>query len=118
MTVLFVASGCGDGPTEHTPGGDLQVQISLINGDANIGQPIHLFGPDETFPCCQVQPLTERTIFVTVKAGDKITFKAGRNGNILKTVQCTANTSSGKVVKWIPTANGADTGTLACQTNW
>jgi len=116
--ILLASAACGDPPTEHTPGEEFSVKVGLINGDANIGLPIHLFGPGEDFPCCQVAQLGNRDFFGTAKVGDKMTFRAGRSGSILKTVECTVNNNAGKVVRWTPTSNGSNTGTLTCHTGW
>lgn len=117
--VLLASTACGGTTrTEPDPDGDMLVTIGLINGDALAGQPIHLFGPAEDFPCCQVAQLSNRDVVVTVKQGAKLTFRAGRSGTILKTVTCTVNNDAGKIVRWTPTANGSNSGTLSCHTGW
>lgn len=115
--LLTSVAGCSSDPTEHS-GDEFSLEVGLINGDVLLGQPIHLFGPGETFPCCRVDPLSTREIFKTVKVGDKLTFQAGRSGSILKSVQCTVNNTAGKIVKWTPSSTGSDNGTLSCHTGW
>lgn len=112
--VLLVSAACGDGPSDAGN----SIQVGLINGDSNLGQPIHLFGPGDDFPCCRVDPLSTLDVFLTVKSGDQVTFRAGRSGTILATVQCTVNNFAGKIVRWNPASVGSNTGTLTCHTGW
>lgn len=118
--MLVLTAACGDSGLIQEPDGDgkIQITIGLINGDALAGNPIHLFGPGEDFPCCQVPQLGNRDVYANVKEGDKLTFRAGRSGNILKSVTCTVQATNNKIVRWTPSANGSNTGTLSCHTGW
>jgi hypothetical protein len=92
VLVLAAGSACSSDPKESTGDGTLFFTVSLLNGDALIGKPIHMF--------------------------DKLTFSVGRNGAVLKSVQCSSDSDANKVVKWNPSSNGSDSGNLTCQTNW
>jgi hypothetical protein len=116
--LLAFATSCSSEPDIGGPGGSYFIEVGLINGDSNLGNPIHLFAAAETFPCCRVEPLSTRNVSLDVKTGDKITFKAGRNGTVLKTVQCTVQGGAGKIVRWTPTSTGSDQGSLTCHTGW
>jgi hypothetical protein len=116
--MLSFASGCDNAGSNTGTGEEFSIQVGLINGDALIGNPIHLFAPGETFPCCRVNQLETRNVTLTVKSGQKVTFQAGRSGTVLKSVQCTVNGAAGKIVRWTPTSAGSDNGSLTCHTGW
>jgi len=116
---LVFGAACGETSTGTAQGDDLSFEVSLLNGDALSGKPIHMFAPGETFPCCQVPQLEWRDIQVTKhKANTQITFSVGRNGNVLKSVSCTVKDPDNKIVKWVPSASGSDSGQLVCQVGW
>ena len=65
-----------------------EVSVSLIN-EADL--PVHLMRTDEDFGTDnRVTPGAARTVFVKGAGdGDVVTFKAGRDGQVLATAQCT-----------------------------
>ena len=116
---LMIGAACGASPGHTGPAGQLSFQVTLINGDALIGEPIHMFAPGESFGCCRVMPLEWRDVVVTgFNEGQKVTFSVGRLQKVLKSVQCTARNDNNKVVKWVPSSIGSDSGSLVCQTGW
>ena len=69
---------------------------------------IHLFGPGETFPCCQVcnreTAATRRSILVHMKKGNTVIFTAGRNEQFLASTGCrvAGGPDSFYEVRWSP----------------
>jgi hypothetical protein len=98
-TVLFVflvalpsVIACWDkGGSESLthPGDDEDAILVLFQNQT--AELVHLFGEGETFPCCQLGPNGSRELHRNAKeaGGDTFTFRAGRNGQIIASGQCT-----------------------------
>jgi hypothetical protein len=102
---LLLAGKCRDDnpldPVEEEEEFTTNITLSMSSEETVC---IHLFAPGETFPCCQICPpgFTRQTV-VTLKRGSSVTFRAGRNGQILDSQSCRVTGEEGDVfsVRWI-----------------
>ena len=62
-----------------------EITITIRNSDA---QPVHLFVKTESFPCCQVLQGSSRQFTETLTVGSRFEVRAGRNGTLLNSTNC------------------------------
>lgn len=94
-------AGCDDSLV--TPG-ELPGQLLtvVLISDASNGLPIHVFTQEESFdPSNRLEPGEQRETLVSVPESRRVTFHAGRNGNVIVNTTCEFVSAAEGFVRWI-----------------
>lgn len=60
-------------------------KVLLQSADAVV---VNFFGPNEDFPCCQLQPGTTRMVTMKMRKGDARNFRVGKNNAFVADRDC------------------------------
>jgi len=86
VLLVVMVVGCSTGLLSSDPPSETH-RVLLINADETLA--IHIFRSDESFaPSNRIEPEGSRSVEMLLVHGTQITFRAGRDGEILASVGC------------------------------